>query len=72
VGAGEESIDCIIDGEAVQAAFNGKYLLDVLRVMQQPSLQMEFCGSLKPAIMRPHAEEKVFDYLCVVMPMQMV
>ena len=69
----------IVPGD-VEIAFNAKYLLDVLNVLEEDGLHLELSEPLKPGVIRPipnrTSEEQVelpeSDYLCVLMPMQIV
>lgn len=79
VGNAKEEIEVRRDGDDVEIAFNAKYLLDVLEVMDAEEVHLELTESLKPGIMRPvpprtKEEEEMLpaDYLCVLMPMQIV
>lgn len=68
VGKAYEEVDIIKEGDEVEMAFNVRYLLDVLAVMDTEAIELELSGSLSPGLIRGHMEE---DYLYVVMPMQM-
>ena len=57
------------DESPVQIAFNGKYLADVLAVLDSQGLKMELSEPLRPGVIRPTDST---DYLCVLMPMQVV
>jgi len=105
VGNAYEEIEVVRDGENVEIAFNSKYLLDVLNVMDAETVYLELTEALKPGLLRPiptriradkenkentkeeKSEEKKegetevesaddapaeSDYLCVLMPMQIV
>ncbi len=83
VGNAREEIELSVrEGEDVEIAFNAKYLLDLLNVINEEVLTMELSESLKPGLVRPvptppkDSEENPLtmtsDYLCVLMPMQIV
>ena len=93
VGNAYEEIEATRTGDDVEIAFNAKYLLDVLAVLDpDSSLNLELTEPLKPGVLRPipmpakisekeegkEGEEPVPgpilepDYLCVLMPMQIV
>jgi DNA polymerase-3 subunit beta len=81
VGNAHEEIEVLRQGDDVQIAFNAKYLLDVLGVLGEgDGIYLELTGPVKPGVVRPvihpdeNAEESVpaEDYLCVLMPMQIV
>ena len=50
-------------------AFNAKYLADVLNVLDTEGLHIELTEPLRPGVIRPTDDA---DYLCVLMPMQVV
>lgn len=67
VGSAHEEIKIVKDGEDTAMAFNSKYLLDVLGVIETEVVEMELNGKINPALIRPRGQ---YDYLYVVMPMQ--
>ena len=89
MGNAYEEVEATREGDDVEIAFNAKYLLDVLSVLDpDSSLNLELTESLKPGVVRPipmapKSEVKEGenaapvaplepDYLCVLMPMQIV
>ena len=59
----------------MEIAFNAKYLLDVLSVLDEEGCYLEMTESLKPGVVRPvpaEAANEANSYLCVLMPMQIV
>jgi len=69
VGRAEEELEAELEGEAVEIAFNARYLLDVLEPMETERLRMEMSGPLSAATLRPEGDE---EYLYVLMPMQIL
>lgn len=67
VGSGEEIISAQITGEDLVIAFNVRYLLDGLKTLTTPEIQMQFNTSTSPAILTPLGGLKM-TYL--VMPVQ--
>jgi DNA polymerase-3 subunit beta len=59
-------IDAMVDGEAVKIAFNGKYLTDVLGVLQEGQMVLEASSPSSPGVIRPLGSQ---NYVYVVMPM---
>lgn len=57
------------DEAPVEIAFNAKYLIDVLSVLDSPGLALELTESLRPGVVRPSESD---DYFCVLMPVQAV
>ncbi len=66
-GASEDIIDAEYEGEELTIAFNYKYVLDSVKIMESKNTQVGLGGSLSATIFRPDSEE---DYLCLIMPIQ--
>ncbi len=81
VGNAYEEVEIEKEGDDIQVAFNSKYLLDVLSVVDTDSVYLELTEPLKPGVMRPAPAQQAEgdeatiatapDYLCVLMPMQL-
>ena len=56
------------DGDAMTVAFNARYLLDVLNVMEGETIILKMNEPLSPVLLM---EENREDYKCVVMPMRL-
>ncbi len=54
-------------GEPLNIAFNYKFLLDALRVIESDDVRMETNGALAPTLFKAKDEN---SYLCLVMPVQ--
>jgi DNA polymerase-3 subunit beta len=67
VGSGSEAVAAEIDGEAIQIAFNVRYLLDGLKAMACDQVVLHCNAPTTPAILTP-ADGANFTYL--VMPVQ--
>lgn len=67
----KSSFEIAKDGDDIVAAFNCKYLADVLGAMGTTGVSMELTEPLRPAVLRPIGDESG-DYLCVLMPMQVL
>jgi DNA polymerase-3 subunit beta len=66
VGEATERVNLVREGDDLEIAFNAKYLLDVLDVLESEEVAVELTESLRPAVFRPADRT---DYLCVIMPM---
>lgn len=66
-GASEDLIDAEYSGEELTIAFNYKYVLDSVKIMESKNTKIGLGGSLSATIFRPDSEE---DYLCLIMPIQ--
>jgi len=73
-GAAYEEVEVTREGDDVEIAFNAKYLMDVLGVIEEEKFNLELTEPLKPGVVRPVAAEdnSPGDYLCILMPMQIV
>ncbi|XFA73830.1 DNA polymerase III subunit beta [Thermosynechococcaceae cyanobacterium Okahandja] len=67
LGEGKEDIPAQISGDSIDIAFNVKYLLDGLKVMETTDVQLQLNGGTQPAILRPLGDAQM-TYL--VMPIQ--
>lgn len=69
IGKIEEQINIEIEGEEAQIAFNSKYLIDVLKVIDVDEILLELTGSLSPGIIKPLEGE---DYVYLILPIRIV
>jgi DNA polymerase-3 subunit beta len=67
VGSGSEGVAAVIEGEAIEIAFNVRYLLDGLKAMAGDQIVLSCNGPTTPAVLSL-AEDPQFTYL--VMPVQ--
>ena len=56
-----------ISGEDLEIAFNAKFILDALQVVENEKIELAFSGSLSPGVIRP-ANDK--NYLYIIMPLR--
>ena len=68
VGSGSESLAATIEGEAIEIAFNVRYLLDGLKAMASDQVVLQCNASTTPAVLAPLGVDEAFTYL--VMPVQ--
>lgn len=61
-------LDASIEGQPLEIAFNVKYLVDVLNVLDTPNVALETTVSTKPGVIRPVGRD---DYQYIVMPMHL-
>ncbi len=59
-------IDAQIEGDAVEIAFNARYLSDVLNVLHSAQVALETAGSSSPGVVRAVGRD---DFTHVIMPM---
>jgi len=67
-----------VEGGALEVAFNYRYVLDALRVMETDTVVMETNGPLAPSVFRPYVAEDATpetsastEHLSLVMPVQL-
>ena len=67
-GSNEVVVDASIEGEPIEIAFNVRFLIDVLNVVETSEVSLETNGSSSPGVIRPVGRD---DFLHVVMPMHL-
>jgi DNA polymerase-3 subunit beta len=67
-GSNETIVDATIEGEAVEIAFNVRFLVDVLNVIDTPNVAIETTSASSPGVVRPVGRD---DFLHVIMPMHL-
>ena len=68
VGSGSESLAAELTGDAIQIAFNVRYLLDGLKATAGDRVILNCNAPTTPAVLQPQGETEGFTYL--VMPVQ--
>ncbi len=66
IGDDVGEIDAAVEGEEAKIAFNGKYLIDVLNVLNEQQVALEVTSPSSPGVIRPVG---IDNYIHVVMPM---
>lgn len=61
-------LDASIEGDPLEIAFNAKYLIDVLTVIDTAQVILETTSSSSPGLMRPVGDD---DFIHVIMPMHL-
>ena len=67
-GSNETLVDGNIEGEPIEIAFNVRFLVDVLSVLDAPNVALETTGTSSPGLICPIGSE---DFLHVIMPMHL-
>jgi len=67
-GSNEVTVDATVDGEPIEIAFNVRFLVDVLSVINSPDVALETSGPAAPGVIKPVGRD---DFLHVVMPMHL-
>ncbi len=65
-GDNEGVLDAAVEGEPLDISFNIKYLIEVLRVINEERVVFESNGAANPGVLRPEARD---DFIHVIMPM---
>lgn len=65
-GSDVTELDAAVEGEEVEIAFNGKFIMDVLSVINSPQVMMDIISHSSPGVVRPVGGD---DFTYVVMPM---
>ena len=68
IGDNQGEIDATVEGEAAKIAFNGKYLQDVLQVLDADQVALETSSPSSPGVIKPVGGTPD-EYVHVVMPM---
>lgn len=66
IGEHTEDVDAAIEGNDAKIAFNSKYVIDVLDVLQSDEIALEVTSPSSPGVVRPVGDD---GYVHVVMPM---
>ena len=73
LGENQGEIDGQVEGDEAKIAFNSKYLVDVLDVLEEGKVALETTTPSSPGVIRPvvveEGSESTDDYVHVVMPM---
>lgn len=64
VGSAREEISALLEGEPLTIAFNGKYVLDCLAVLDTEEVQFDLQDDSHSAVLRP-LDDPDFDYVCM-------
>ncbi len=67
-GSNETTVDATIEGDPVEIAFNVRFLVDVLSVIDTPNVALETTGPSAPGVLRPVGQD---NFLHVIMPMHL-
>lgn len=59
-------IDASVDGDAIEIAFNVKYMTDVLNVIDTPQVALETTSPMEPGVIKPVGDT---DFVHIIMPM---
>jgi DNA polymerase-3 subunit beta len=66
LGDNVADVDASIEGEPIEIAFNAKYLIDVLSVIDSPQFSLETTNASNPGVFKAIGDE---NFTHVIMPM---
>jgi len=66
-GSIREEVPINLEGEEFTVSFNTRYLIDVLRVLEDEEIYLSLTGPLNPGVVKPVSDE---NYLCLVLPVR--
>ena len=66
VGDNVSEMEAAAEGEPIEIAFNAKYLMEVLSVINTPQVALETSNPSSPGVIKPVGDE---NFVHVVMPM---
>ncbi|MDP4090359.1 MAG: DNA polymerase III subunit beta [Bacillota bacterium] len=69
LGKVKEEMSIILQGQPLQIAFNSKYLIDMLKIMEEEEIVMEFTSSVSPCVVR---NKDVNDCIYLVLPVRLL
>jgi DNA polymerase-3 subunit beta len=69
LGKVREELNIVLQGEPLQIAFNSKYLIDVLKIMEEDEISMEFTSSVSPCILK---NKEVDNCTYLVLPVRLL
>lgn len=67
MGDNTSELEADITGEELEIAFNAKFILDSLSVLNSEEISLEMAGALSPGIIRPQNDK---NYLYIIMPLR--
>jgi len=69
MGKVSDDISIELNGDDIKIAFNSKYLIDVLRIIDSEEIYLEFTSPVSPCIIKKSDSE---DYIYLVLPVRLV
>lgn len=69
LGKVKEELDISLKGEPLEIAFNAKYLMDALKIMDEDDIIMEFSGSVSPCIIK---NKNTDNYTYLALPVRLI
>ena len=67
MGDVEDEMEADLQGEDIDIAFNARYIIDVIRNVEDEELYMNFNSSVSPCVIAPPSGE---EYLYLILPVR--
>ena len=67
-GDAKENISAEVEGKEIEVGFNPRYVIDALKVIDQPEISIEFTSSISPVLIKPVDTN---EYIYVVLPIKL-
>lgn len=64
-----EEMSILLEGEPIKIAFNSKYLIDVLKIMDEDEIELEFTSPVSPCILKNKENE---DCKYLILPVRLL
>lgn len=64
-----EKLNIILQGQPLQIAFNSKYLIDLLKIIEDDEIYMEFSSSVSPCVVRSKKDD---NSIYLVLPVRLL
>jgi len=68
LGDNVSELDVSVEGDSIEIAFNAKYLIDILNVLDSAQVALETSAAASPGILRPVGDD---NFIHVIMPMHL-
>jgi DNA polymerase-3 subunit beta len=65
-GDNTSALPVLVEGDGMEIAFNGRYLIDVLSAVDEPEIVLDMTAPSRPGLFKPKGNDSL---LCVIMPM---
>lgn len=59
-------LEVLVEGDAIEIAFNARYLIDLLSVIDESEVVLETTSPSRPGLIKPKGNDQ---FICVIMPM---
>lgn len=70
LGDAKEELEITYEGEDMQIAFNPKYIIDILKNIEQEEITIFLKNASSSGMIKPAEEKEGEEYLCVLMPVR--